>query len=180
MGTKRGQAGRGGVPRGDGPARNVIRKQKGDGGDQRVRVGETGEAGGTGAGRGRVTRRGAPLPSRLPGQGPRPGRSAGPGRLSSFLCCDPGVRPAPPLTTMEAEAEAVSVAEAATAAVAAHGIRIRSQTGLIGPASSGGFFSYSTHGRRSDSGGWFRIGGFRPSGRKQAPVSGRSGLVVTP
>lgn len=119
-------SGRGGGARGDGSGWNMIGKEKGGSGDLRVRVGETEEAG---VERGRVTRRGAPLPSRLPGQGPRPGRGAGPGRRSSFRCCDPGVRPAPPLTTMEAEAEAA--AEAATAAAAAHRIRIRSQTGLI-------------------------------------------------
>lgn len=123
-----------------------------------------------------VTGRGAPLPSRLPGQGPRPGRSAGPGRLSSFLCCDPGVRPAPPPTTMEAEA----VAETATAAVAPHRIRSWSQTALIHTGLPQWLFAYSTPGRHSGSGDWFRIGDFRPSGRKQAPVSGRSGLVVTP
>lgn len=124
----------------------------------------------------RVTGQGAPLPSRLPGQGPRPGRSAGPGRLSSFLGCDPGVRLAPPPTTMEAEA----VAETATAAVAPHRIRSWSQTALIRTGLPQWFFACSTPRRHSDSGGWFRIGGFRPSGRKLAPVSGRSGLVVTP
>lgn len=115
---------------------------------------------------------GAPLPSRLPGQGPRPGRSAGPGCLSSFLCCDPGVRPAPPPSTMEAEA----VAETETAAVVPHRIKSWSQTGLIWTGLPQWLFACST----LDSGCWFRIGGFRPSGRKQAPVSGRSGLVVTP
>lgn len=63
---------------------------------------------------GRVSGLGAPLPSRLSGQGSRPGRSAGPGRLASFLGSDPGVRAAPPPTTMEAEADT------ATAAVALH------------------------------------------------------------
>lgn len=124
------------------PGAKCNRKGEGDRGDRRVRAGETAGAGGAGAERGRVTRRGAPLPSRLPGRGPRPGRSAGPGRLSSFLCCDPGVRPAPPLTTMEAEAEAV--AETATAAVAEPGSRSRSQTGATGPASSSGFFLLHT------------------------------------
>lgn len=123
-----------------------------------------------------MTGPGAPLPSRLPGQGPRPGQSAGPGRLSSFLCCDPGVRPAPPPTTAEAEA----VAEPETAAAAPHRIRSWSQTGLIRTGLPQWLFAYSTPGRRSDSGGWFRIVGFRPSGRKQAHVSGRSRLVVTP
>lgn len=123
-----------------------------------------------------MTGQGAPLPSRLPGQGPRPGRSAGPGRLSSFLGCDPGVRVAPPPTTMEAEA----VAESATAAVAPHGIRSWSQTALIRTGLPQWLFACSTPRSHSDSGGWFGIGGFRPSGRKLAPVSGRSGLVVTP
>ena len=123
-----------------------------------------------------MTGRGAPLPSRLPGQGPRPGRSAGPGCLSSFHGCDPGVRPAPPPTTMESEA----AAENATAVVAPHRIRSWSQTGLIRTGLPQWLFACSTLGRHSDSGGWFRIVGFRPSGRKQTPVSGRSGLVVTP
>lgn len=127
---------------------------------------------------GRVTGRGAPLPSRLPGQGPRPGRSAGPGRLSSFLGCDPGVRPAPPPTTMEAEAE--GVAETATAAVGEHRIWSRRQARLIVTGFSQWLFPCSTPGYHSDCKGWFRIGGFRPTGRKQPPVSGRSGLVVTP
>ena len=70
---------------------------------------------------------GAPLPSRLLGQGPRPGRSAGPGCLSSFLGSDPGVRPAPPPSTMEAEA----LAETEAAAVAPHRIRRWTHTGLI-------------------------------------------------
>lgn len=73
---------------------------------------------------GRVSGLGAPLPSRLSGQGSRPGRSAGPGRLASFLGSDPGVRAAPPPTTMEAEADT------ATAAVALH--RRWSQAGLTG------------------------------------------------
>lgn len=123
-----------------------------------------------------MTGQGAPLPSRLPGQGPRPGRSAGPGRLSSFLGCDPGVRLAPPPTTMEAEA----AAETATAAVAPHRIRSRSQTALIWTGLPQWLFASSTPRRHYGSGSWFGIGGFRPSGRKLAPVSGRSVLVVTP
>lgn len=126
--------------------------------------------------RGAVTGRGAPLPSRLPGPGSRPGRSAGPGRLSSFLRCDPGVRPAPPPTTAEAEA----VAESAAAAAAPRRIRSWSQAGRIRSGLPQWPFACSTAGRHSDSGGWVGIGGFRPSGRKQAPVSGRSGLAVTP
>lgn len=59
---------------------------------------------------GRVSGLGAPLPSRLSGQGSRPGRSAGPGRLSSFLGSDPGVRAAPPPTAMEADTATATVA----------------------------------------------------------------------
>lgn len=83
---------------------------------------------------------GAPLPSRLPGQGPRPGRSAGPNRLSSFLGSDPGVRPAPPPTAMEAEA----VVETATAAVAPHRIWSWSQKALIGTGLPQWLFARST------------------------------------
>lgn len=119
---------------------------------------------------------GAPLPSRLLGQGPRPGRSAGPGCLSSFLGCDPGVRPAPPPSTMEAEA----LAETETAAAAPHRIRSWSQTGLIWTGFPSGFLPAPHSVATRTLGCWFRIGGFRPSGRKQAPVSGRSWLVVTP
>ena len=118
---------------------------------------------------------GAPLPSRLLGQGPRPGRSAGPGCLSSFLGCDPGVRPAPPPSTMEAEA----LAETETAAAAPHRIRSWSQTGLIWTGFPSGFLPAPHSVATRTPGCWFRIGGFRPSGRKQARVSGRSWLVVT-
>lgn len=49
VGPSRAQSREEGVPRGGGSRRNIMRKEEGDSGDQKVRVWESEEAGGLGA-----------------------------------------------------------------------------------------------------------------------------------